>query len=207
MARGIILQINSGHGTLDIGSLPGFDPKSLSINSVEIFNVFADTTYGVLNIILPSVAAFPTAAAKFLVFDAFGTSNINNIIVTTADGTLINGASSFVMSTAYISNIFQLNVDNLGNYYWITPNFGGGGGGGGGSGSIIIQTTTAHSYVIPLPTGFTINKGLVFLGALRLSSPANASPGYSWNAITSTLTLTQGNVKAGTELSVGLQPI
>ena len=206
MGRGIVLQINSGYGTLDIGSLSGFDPKSLSINSVEIFNVFADTTYGRLNIILPSVAAFPTAAAKFLVFDAFGKSNINNIIVTTADGTLINGASSFVISAAYRSNIFQLNVDNLGNYYWITPNFGGGGG-GGGSGSVIIQTTTAHSYVIPLPTGFTINLGLVFLGALRLSSPANASPGYSWNAITSTLTLTQGSVKAGTELSVGLQPI
>jgi hypothetical protein len=70
-------------------------------------------------------------------------------------------------------------------------------------GAIIIQTTTATSYTLNIPDGYTID--LVFLGSGKLNSPANPKPGYSFTG--TTLTLTQSSVKAETELAITLKPL
>jgi len=112
--------------------------------------------------------------------------------VTPIGTVLRQGVYYFYINTWF--SIVPLIIDEIAAALNIPPAF---------QGSIIIQTTTAKSYTLNIPDGYTID--LVFLGSGRLNSPANTNAGYSFSG--NTITLTQGSVKAGTELAITLKPI
>jgi len=105
---------------LNIQQLTGYHTNDQILSQIGRF-VVTVITNGNCNVILPSAAAFRLGTANFFVADVTGGGGV--ISMTTADGSVINGQSSFVFSSPFQSASVQL-IDGE----WFTPIVGGSSG-------------------------------------------------------------------------------
>jgi hypothetical protein len=106
---------------LNIHQLPGYHTNDQILSQIGRF-VVTVITDGNCNVVLPSAAAFRLGTANFFIADVTGAGGA--ITVTTADGSVINGQSSFVFNAP-----FQSATINLLNGEWFTAISGGGNAG------------------------------------------------------------------------------
>jgi len=98
-ANAITIAANTGASTIPFRSVNNAaSPYTVDSISPDYY-ISANVTAGVITIRLPNA---PTTARVFVVKDAVGLAAASNITVTTVGGTvLIDGATSFVMNSAY----------------------------------------------------------------------------------------------------------
>lgn len=107
LTAGTNITITPGSGTLTISANPDLDLNYTNVNSspyvVQATDQFlsVDCSGGAITVQLPNA---PSTGTVFIIKDRTGSSATNNITVTTVGGAVnIDGATSFVMNTAYES--------------------------------------------------------------------------------------------------------
>ena len=119
LTAGTNVSITNAAGTITINA--NVSPLSYPITSIDNtdspytvlstdYYLSCDVSLGVLTVRLPDA---PSSGRAFIVKDMAGTSATNNITVTTVTGAvLIDGATTFVMNTAYEGANFIFNGTN-----------------------------------------------------------------------------------------------
>jgi hypothetical protein len=108
LIAGANITITNGNNTIQISALSGSDIVSYTgiTNASTPYTVIAtdyyiscNVTAGVISVLLPNA---PTTGRTFVIKDKVGLAASNNITVTTVGGVVtIDGATTFVMNTAY----------------------------------------------------------------------------------------------------------
>jgi hypothetical protein len=102
------ITITNGHNTIQISALSGSDVVAYTgITNANTpytalstdYYISCDVTAGVISVLLPNA---PTAGRTFVIKDKVGLAATSNITITTVGGAVtIDGATSFVINTAY----------------------------------------------------------------------------------------------------------
>ena len=114
-----------GPSTTVLGDVLGYNAGDQYLTQIGTFVINCDTSDGVINLILPSVASFRLGSGNFQIYDVGNAAGSNNINVSFADSALVNGNSSLVLNVNSQSVTIQLS-----DGAWYTPNSSSGGGGG-----------------------------------------------------------------------------